>query len=126
MTDTLAFTAASVAERYLAAWNVTETGERDAMIAATWTTDGHYVDPVFDVTGLEAISAMMGGFQDAYPNHRFDLVGDVEEHHGRIRFQWQLTDSAGAVQLLGTDVGVLAADGKLVEITGFFDSAMPE
>lgn len=125
MTDTVS-TAAAVAERYLAAWNETDMAKRDALIAATWTTDGHYVDPVFDVTGRAAISAMMAGFQDAYPGHQFSLVGDVEEHHDRIRFKWQLTDSTGAVQLLGTDVGVLATDGLLAEIAGFFDSALPE
>jgi hypothetical protein len=128
MTDLLATTPAAIAERYLTAWNLTDKGERDALIAATWTADGHshYVDPVFDVTGHDAISAMMAGFQSTYPDHHFSLVGEVEEHHGRIRFQWQLTNAAGEVQLLGTDVGVLTADGILAEITGFFDSALPE
>lgn len=125
MTDTVASTAA-IAERYLAAWNVTDLAERDALIAATWTADGHYVDPVFGVTGQAAINAMMAGFQNAYPNHRFSLVGEVEEHHDRVRFQWKLTDGTGSVQLLGTDIGVLTAEGALAEITGFFDSALPE
>ncbi|MGC4192600.1 MAG: nuclear transport factor 2 family protein [Thermomicrobiales bacterium] len=125
MTDLTDTNAAAIAERYLATWNTTDRSERDALIAATWATDGRYTDPLFDATGHDAIGEMIAGFQSAYPDHRFTLASDIEEHHGRIRFQWQLANAAGAIQMLGTDVGVLTENGALAEITGFFDSALP-
>jgi hypothetical protein len=39
-----------------------------------------------------------------------------------VRFGWELAPAAGAAIVQGTDFGIVAADGRLSMITGFFDS----
>ncbi|MGC4104741.1 MAG: nuclear transport factor 2 family protein [Thermomicrobiales bacterium] len=112
----------SLIERYLASWNEPDRDARDALIAATWSADGVYADPLFEASGRLGIGEMIAGFQETYPDHLFTRVGEVEEHHGRLRFRWQLADADGNPQLAGTDFGMLGADGLLVSITGFFDT----
>jgi len=112
----------ALVERYLDAWNEPDRDRRDAVIAATWTEQGEYADPLLEAAGRLAIGEMIAGFQETYPDHLFSLVGEVEEHHGRLRFRWQLADAEGDPQLAGTDFGVVSEGGLLVSITGFFDS----
>jgi hypothetical protein len=44
----------------------------------------------------------------------------VDTHHGEVRFGWELGVPGGDVTVAGVDVGILAADGRLLRITGFF------
>jgi hypothetical protein len=38
--------AAKLAQDYLALWNETDPSRREALLAATWTTNASYVDPL--------------------------------------------------------------------------------
>jgi len=111
----------ALVERYLDAWNETGRDTRDALIASTWSDDATYTDPLMQAIGRLGIGEMIASFQEAYPDHLFSLVGLVEEHHGRLRFRWQLADDDGNLQLSGTDFGTVDAEGHLVTVTGFFD-----
>ena len=51
---------------------------------------------------------------------RFRRQSGVDAHHDQVRFAWDLADDDGAVTVAGVDVGVVADDGRLVSITGFF------
>jgi hypothetical protein len=53
---------------------------------------------------------------------RFSFVrtSRIDEHHGRIRFTWALTDHGGNVALSGVDFGEIDGDGRLRTIVGFF------
>lgn len=112
----------ALVERYLGAWNEADRDARDALIAATWAEGGDYTDPLLAASGRLGISEMIAGFQDAYPDYLFTLAGEVEEHHGHIRFCWTLADADGIPQLNGTDFGTIGTDGQLAAITGFFDA----
>ncbi|MGN6483714.1 MAG: nuclear transport factor 2 family protein [Thermomicrobiales bacterium] len=115
----------ALVERYLDAWNEPDRDRRDALIAATWAEDGQYADPLLEASGRLAIGEMIAGFQETYPDHLFSLRGEVEEHHGRLRFRWQLANADGDPQLDGTDFGLVNDAGVLVSITGFFDPPAP-
>ena len=109
-------------ERYLAAWNETDGQRRGAALSALWVEDGGYADPLVDVHGYDAISAVIAGVHDQFPGYVFQLEKPVEEHHGRIRFSWGLAAKAGDESVvIGTDVAVLAPDGRLTEVHGFLD-----
>lgn len=114
-------TLVALVERYLGSWNEPDRDTRDALIAATWAEDGAYTDPLLEASGRLGISEMIAGFQETYPDHLFSLRGEVEEHHGRLRFRWQLANADGDPQMEGTDFGVVNGEGLLVSITGFFD-----
>lgn len=113
----------TIVDGYLAIWNETDTDRRRALIAQTWAEDGRYTDPVFASAGHDEIDAMVGAFHGQFPGLRFVRIGEIEAHHDRIRFTWDLLDAGGARQAAGTDVAVVSADGRLLDVTGFFDLA---
>lgn len=112
----------SLVDRYLAAWNETDDARRAERLKELWVEDGSYVDPLAEVTGHAAISAVISGVHQQFPGFTFQLAKAAEEHHGRVRFSWGLAPEPGAEPVvIGTDVAVLAADGRLRDVHGFLD-----
>jgi len=60
-----------------------------------------------------------------YAGHCFRRASEVDEHHGQLRFAWQLVGPDGAVALTGLDVGEMGPDGRLLRMTGFFGELAP-
>jgi hypothetical protein len=107
-------------DTYLAMWNEPDRATRLALIERAWTTEGRYVDPVQEAQGHDALSAMVDAIQAQFPGQRFRRQSGVDAHHDQVRFAWDLAAADGAVTVAGIDVGVVADDGRLVSITGFF------
>lgn len=111
-----------VVDGYFAMWNETDQARRREVIEATWTSDASYVDPMFDAEGQDALDAMVAGVHEQFPGHRFRPTGTVDVHNDRARWGWELTGSSdGSTVVSGVDFAVLAADGRLREVTGFFE-----
>jgi hypothetical protein len=110
----------ALVDRYLAAWNATDAAERRALIAATWTADATYVDPVAQSQRHDGVDAMIAGVQARFPGMRFTRIGTVDAHHDCVRFAWSLAPEGGEPLVKGTDFGLLR-DGRLRAVTGFFD-----
>jgi hypothetical protein len=112
--------ATTIVDTYLAMWNETDPKRRARLIEQAWAGDGRYVDPMLEAEGHDALGEMVAGVQAKFPGHRFRRRSGVDAHHGQLRFAWDLMSPDGAVVVAGIDVGELAADGRLVRITGFF------
>lgn len=113
-----------VIDRYIAIWNETDPARRHDLIARTWTEDASYLDPLLTGDGPDGIDAMVRGVQERFPGHRFRRTGEIDMHHDRVRFAWELVAASGESPLLaGVDFGVIATDGRLRTITGFLDQA---
>src|SRR5689334_20972989 len=110
-------------DRYIAAWNETDGERRRDLIARTWTEDASYADPVMQGDGRTGIDAMVRGVQERFPGHRFRRTSDVDAVRDRVRFSWELAPDGGAPVVGGTDFAIVAADGRLQTVTGFFDQA---
>ncbi len=108
-------------DRYIDAWNETDRQRRGDLIARTWAEGASYLDPVLQGEGREGINAMIDGVQERFPGHRFRRIGEVESHHDRVRFTWELTPENGEPVVKGTDFGTVTQDNMLQTITGFFD-----
>lgn len=107
---------------YIAMWNETDAKRRREIIARIWTDHARYVDPLMSGDGPAGIDAMVQGVQQRFPGHKFRRTSDVDAHNHCVRFGWELGQAAGAAPLVaGVDFGVVAADGRLVSITGFLD-----
>jgi hypothetical protein len=104
----------------LAAWNEPNPTRRAELIERVWATDGRLIDPPLAAEGHAGISDMVATLQTQFPGHRFRRSSGIDEHHGYLRYGWELVGPEGAVALAGIDVGELAEDGKLRRITGFF------
>ena len=112
-----------VVDRYIEIWNETDPIRRRALIALTWTEDAIYLDPLMSGEGTDEIDAMIQAAQERVPpGHRFRRTGEVDDHHDRVRFSWELVPDGSDERLAaGTDVAQVAADGRLKEVTGFLD-----
>ncbi|MCE0763066.1 nuclear transport factor 2 family protein [Pseudonocardia kujensis] len=111
-----------VVARYLTAWNTTDGRPRAKAVAAVFTEDARYVDPLADVTGHEAITALIGGVHAQFPGFVFGPVGDPDAHHDVVRFRWGLgPDGAGEPPVIGADAVTLAPDGRIALVVGFLD-----
>ncbi|HKS90253.1 MAG TPA: nuclear transport factor 2 family protein [Stellaceae bacterium] len=107
-------------DRYIAAWNETDGERRRALIARTFTDRASYLDPLMAGDGAAAIDGMIAAVQQRFPGYRFRRKGEVDAHHDRIRFGWELAPEGGLVFVDGTDFATIA-DGRLDVVTGFLD-----
>jgi hypothetical protein len=109
---------------YLAAWNERDPARRKALVAKTWTETGGYVDAHRHGDGHDGIDAMIRAAQDRFPGYQLRLISGIEAHHGYVRFSWSAGGVPGApLYLAGTDVFVVAGDGRLQLVVGFVDAA---
>jgi hypothetical protein len=108
-------------DRYIAVWNETDATRRRALIEKTWTETATYLDPVLEGDRQAGIDTMIQQVQTRFPGHRFRRTSEVDAHHDRVRFTWELAPESGPAVVKGTDYGIVAADQRLQAITGFFD-----
>jgi hypothetical protein len=107
-----------VVDRYIAAWNEADPDRRRDLVAEAFAEDATYLDPLMEGSGTDGIAAMIGGAQQQFPGHRFELSEGPDAHHDRVRFAWSLVGEAGPVAR-GIDFARTAGDGRLSEVTGF-------
>ena len=108
---------------YFAMWNETDSTRRRQIIEETWTQDASYIEPLMAVEGYQGLGDGVAALQARFPGHELRPAGRVDMHHERVRWSWELLGPEGGEALAsGTNVGVLAPDGRLRQVTGFFDS----
>ncbi|MCJ0764083.1 nuclear transport factor 2 family protein [Variovorax terrae] len=115
-----AFDATTVAEHYITAWNETDAARREALLAASWTDDATYVDPLMQGRGREQISALIGAVHARYPGFRFVRDGQADGHGEHLRFSWTLGPQAQPDLIKGTNYARLSGR-RLQAVTGFLD-----
>ncbi|MGV9289511.1 nuclear transport factor 2 family protein [Streptomyces sp. NPDC003719] len=107
--------------RYFEAWNAGAEA-RDKAVAAAWTADGGYTDPLADVRGHEQIAALITAAHEQFPGFVFRLSGAVDGHHDTARFSWELVNEAdGSAPVAGSDVITLDGEGRIRAVYGFLD-----
>jgi hypothetical protein len=111
----------TVVETYIASWNEADVARRRELVAAAFTHDARYVDPLMAGEGTDGITAMIGAAQAQFPGHRFELSFGPDAHNDVVRFAWQLVGDAGPVAG-GTDFATLSDDGRLRTVTGFLET----
>ncbi|ALV37691.1 MULTISPECIES: nuclear transport factor 2 family protein [Streptomyces] len=108
--------------RYFEAWNAAGEEAVAKAVAAAWTADGSYTDPLADVSGHDGIAAVITAAHAQFPGFAFRPVGAVDGHHDTARFAWELVSEAdGSAPVAGFDVVTLDADGRIRTVLGFLD-----
>jgi hypothetical protein len=115
----------AVVDLHLAAYAEPDRARREALIADAWAPDGQLVDPPLTGSGHDGIADAADALLSQFPGHSFRRSSVVDEHHGELRYGWELVTPDGSVALSGLDVGSLAEDGRLARITGFFGGLTP-
>ncbi|MFI2205744.1 nuclear transport factor 2 family protein [Streptomyces sp. NPDC020192] len=117
----------TAAARYFEAWNATEPEALKKAVAAAWTADGGYTDPLADVRGHEGIAAVITAVHEQFPGFVFRPLGMVDGHHDTARFGWELVSEAGgtpgggSAPVAGFDVVILDEEGRIRQVLGFLD-----
>ena len=122
MTD---FTA--LAERYVGVFNETDPATRKGLVAELFTADCTFTDPLADVAGHDGVDGFVNAAQQKLAGCEFRRYGDVDAHHDRARFRWAAASpeawAAGAEPpVIGFDVVVVDADGRIDQVHGFLDA----
>lgn len=114
--------------RYFDAWNAEEAEGRKSALAAAWTADGSYTDPLADARGHDELAGVIAAVREQFPGFSFVLTGTVDGHHDTARFSWEVRadesssgQEAGAAPVAGSDVITLAGDGRIRSVLGFLD-----
>ncbi|WP_019069147.1 nuclear transport factor 2 family protein [Streptomyces hokutonensis] len=108
--------------RYFEAWNAGEPEALTKAVAAAWSVEGTYTDPLATVTGHTEIAGLIAGAHAQFPGFAFRPLGTVDGHHDTARFSWELVSEAdGSAPVAGFDVITLDADGRIRSVLGFLD-----
>jgi hypothetical protein len=121
MTTTETTATDALVDTYFAMWNEPDRAQRLEVIAQAWSAEGHYVDPLSDVTGHDALADMVEGVRAQFAGATLERTGAIDAHHNVIRFPWRAAGADGATIVAGIDVAVVGDDGKLQALAGFFD-----
>jgi hypothetical protein len=108
-------------DRYAGIWS-SELTVRASELEACLSDQCSYCDANGLIEGREALSAYMGGFQQNLKGGKFEILS-VIHHHDRMLAEWRLLGPSGAVLQTGRSFAIVAGDGRLRSITGFFDPA---
>ncbi len=112
--------AKTVAARYIELWNERDPQRRRDLLAAHWTDNASYVDPLMQGDGHDGIDALVGGVQQRFPDFRFTLIGEPNGYGDHVRFSWGLGPDGADSPIKGTDFAVLNG-GRIQRVTGFLD-----
>jgi hypothetical protein len=108
-------------QRYARIWSA-EPAVRTTELVACLADDCTYCDVNELLSGREALSSYMGGFQESVKGGRFEILS-VIHHHDRMLAEWRLLGPDGTVLQTGRSFADAASDGRLLNISGFFDAA---
>ncbi|NYT85478.1 nuclear transport factor 2 family protein [Pollutimonas harenae] len=114
-------TPAEIATQYVHIWNESDPTRRRTLIEQTFTPDASYIDPLTQSTGHQALDAMISVAQAQFSGLSFSVSGKPDGHHEVLRFSWSLGKDDACPVARGTDIAVIAPDGRIERITGFLD-----
>lgn len=108
-------------DRYLAAWNEPDPISRRALLTSALADDISFCDPLLQSTGRDPIDALIGQLQSQLPGGRLQRIGEIDAHHNVVRFTWEAGIDGEEAVVAGTDIAVIAQDGRIQSINAFFD-----
>lgn len=100
-------------EAHLALWATTDSDDRTAQIAQSYTPDVYVVEPDGVLVGREALNTRIGRLQEHFGGLSFVVNGAVEHHNGYASYQWVQPATAKSDEVRGWDV--LHFDGDLID-----------
>jgi hypothetical protein len=114
---------AAVVRRYHDVWAERDAGRRRGLLAGIWTDNTLYVDPdVPDgVVGPDALVELIEASFEQYPGLTIVPISEVAVLRDRAWYRWRQTSNDGQA-LDGTDFFEFDPEGRILRLTGFYDS----
>ncbi len=108
-------------ETYAASWKAQTAVEKHALFERSLDPSCIYTDPVQQAHGWDALIAYMLDFHTQIPGGHF-VTQYFLAHHGRSIAKWEMRNGDDMVVGEGISYGRYNAQGKLVDMTGFFET----
>ena len=109
-------------ETYVASWKATTAAEKQALFVASLDEHCTYTDPLGVASGWEALKETMQGFHQQLPGAYF-VTERFMGHHQHCMAQWKMVGADGAKLGEGISFGQFNGQGKLLAMTGFYETA---
>lgn len=110
----------NVWESYTSSWAEINASERLRVFEQSLSPDCMYTDPMVQITGYDQLSGYMSELHKNVPGIKFVTI-HFANHHDRSLAQWNMVDGKGNVLTRGASYGLYGQDGRLTQMTGFFD-----
>jgi hypothetical protein len=109
-----------IMEFYLKSWSETDASKRLELLGRCLNPDCVYTDSVIQVHGREQLSEYMAEFQQSAPRGAF-VATKFATHHDRALMHWNMIDGKQDLLTQGASYFSYGADGRLTQMTGFFE-----
>ena len=107
-------------DNFQAAWSNIPADQRTKLLRENLSRDCVYTDPNGIAHGYDEITERIKGTQEQFPGASF--AGDTfATHHGQAISTWTMRNGAGNPIFLGKSYARFGEDGRLVQMTGFFE-----
>jgi uncharacterized protein YndB with AHSA1/START domain len=113
--------AAEMVDGWFDAWAEADTDRRQQMLARVATPDVLFRDRFGCTDGVADLMPHIAAAQHFMPGMRMARQGDVRHCQGTVIAEWAARTSDGQDRGRGTNVFVLAADGRIEAVTGFWN-----
>jgi SnoaL-like domain len=84
-----------IARNYIDLWNERVPARRREILAANWTPDAKYIDPLMSGDGHDGVDALVAGVQQRFPDFKFKLIGEPNGFGDHVRFSWDSVAKLG-------------------------------
>lgn len=107
-------------ETYTKSWSAMDTATRLLLFEQALSPECVYTDPLVQTTGYEQLSGYMATLHHNLPGVKF-VTTDFMSHHNLSLAHWNMVDDKGNCLSQGASYGVYGTDGRLTQMSGFFD-----
>ncbi len=111
---------ARLAQDWFAAWSETDEKVRKQLLCAVAVDTVKLHDKFSCVEGIDDLSAHIAGAQRFMPGVTMTATGDARHCQGTALMDWAATGPKGEPLGKGTNVFILASDGRIESVTGFW------
>ncbi len=109
---------------YLEAWNEADTARIRAHLEKSVAPDVLFVDPANTTRSIDELESMIVRARQERPTAAYLRTSGVDGHNRRYRYRWEVHVD-GKLALPGMDVTTIDAEGRIVQIDGFFGDLPP-
>jgi uncharacterized protein YndB with AHSA1/START domain len=114
--------ATDTVDRWFSAWSDPEAATRDLALNAIGTGDIRFHDRFSCVAGDDDLKAHLAAVHRFMPGMRLERHGDIRHCQWHVLADWVARAADGQERGRGTNLFVLDADGRIIQVTGFWVS----
>ena len=109
---------------YWSAWNEPDVGHVLRHLAHAVEDDVEWNDPRDSFVGIFELEAAIRRFRIGKPGYRFVIASEVDHHHNRFRYRWDMV-VRGRILMEGLDIATVGSTGLISRVDGFFGHPTP-